>query len=142
MTPFLVRKQRYFLAYYLIWAPYILMYVLTNRFPLFDPVRLPLTRLDQAIPFLPFMIPIYVSYLVYAFIVIARSRDDQQVTEIFYITHIQLLICLCFFIFYPVTYPRDDFYYGGRLPICSTSSGHGSMRRTIASRACIRLTVA
>lgn len=117
MTPFIVRKQRYFLSYYLIWAPYILTYVLTNRFPLFEPVRLPLTAFDRAIPFLPFMIPIYVSYLVYAFIVIARSRDDRQVTEIFWITHIQLAISLCFFVFYPVTYPRDDFYYGG--PVAS-----------------------
>lgn len=111
MPPLIIRKQKHFLVYYLIWAPYILAYVLTNRFPLFNPVQLSLTKLDKAIPFLPFMIFIYVSYLVYAFIVIARSKDDQQVTEIFYITHIQLFICLCFFILYPVTYPRETFYY-------------------------------
>jgi membrane-associated phospholipid phosphatase len=115
MPPLIIRKQKYFLSYYLIWAPYILTYVLTNRFPLFKPVQFPLTELDKAIPFLPFMIPIYVSYLVYAFIVVARSRNDQQVTEIFYITHIQLFICLCFFILYPVTYPREGFYYANSI---------------------------
>jgi membrane-associated phospholipid phosphatase len=109
--PLIIRKQKHFLAYYLIWSPYILTYVLSNRFPLFNPVQLPLTALDKAIPFLPFMIPIYVSYLVYAFICVARLRDDQQLTDVFYITHIQLFICLCFFILYPVTYPRNGFYY-------------------------------
>lgn len=107
-----IGKQKHFLTYYIIWAPYILIYVLTNRFPILEPKQLPLTWLDQQIPFLPFMIPIYVSYLVYAFVVIARSREDREVNEIFYITHVQLLISLLFFITYPVTFPRESYYDG------------------------------
>lgn len=111
MPRFKIRKQKYFLAYYLLWLPYSLAYILTNRFPLFAPVELPMTALDRAIPFLPLLIPVYVSYLLYAPLVVSRSSDDREVTELFYLSHIQLFICLCFFILFPVTYPRDIFYY-------------------------------
>ncbi|HOC59832.1 MAG TPA: phosphatase PAP2 family protein [Smithellaceae bacterium] len=111
MPPFIIRKQKYFLAYYLIWLPYSLAYLLTNRFPLFTPVELPLTALDRAIPFLPFLIPVYVSYLLYAPLVVSRSQNDREVTELFYLSHLQLGICLCFFLLFPVTYPRESFYY-------------------------------
>lgn len=115
MPRLFVRKQKQFLSYYLIWTPYILTYVLTNRFPVREPVQLPVTWLDEAIPFLPFMIPVYVSYLVYAFIVIARSREDHEVNEIFHITHVQLLTCLVFFLSFPVTFPRDLYYFSDPL---------------------------
>lgn len=105
------KKQPFFLNYYLIWTPFVLVYQLTNRFHFIDLRELPMTGLDRAIPFLPWMIPVYISYLVYTFLVISRSLDDQEVKEIFILTHIQLGLAALFFIFFPVTFPRDLFYY-------------------------------
>jgi membrane-associated phospholipid phosphatase len=62
------------------------------------------------------MIPVYVSYLIYTFVVIARSRDDNEVKDIFILTHIQLGISVIFFVLLPVTFPRDQFYYNSPLP--------------------------
>jgi len=106
-----IKKQRYFPAYYLIWFPFILTYQITNRFHFIEPRLLKITWMDRMIPFVPWMIPVYVSYLVYTFVVIARSRDDREVKDIFVLTHIQLFLSVLFFVFYPVTFPRDQFYY-------------------------------
>ena len=106
-----IKKHRCILNYYLIWLPFIMVYQVTNRFHLFEPRLLPMSRLDEAIPFLSWTIPVYVSYLVYTFVVITRSRDDDEVRQIFVFTHIQLAVAALFFIFFPVTYPREGFYY-------------------------------
>ena len=90
--------------------PYLFLYAITNRFPIFDPVQIPMSNIDQSIPFIPLMIPIYISYAAFIIIVIYRSKNDQELTEIFYISHIQLTICLVFYIIYPVAFPREIYY--------------------------------
>jgi len=116
MRFYLIKKQKHFINYYFIWAPYILTYQLTNRHLFFSPRQFDLTRLDRAIPFAPFLLPIYVSYLVYAFVAVARSKDDRELNELFYVTHFQLFICALFFIFFPVTFPRQEYYTDGYIP--------------------------
>ncbi len=108
-----IKKQKSILNYYLLWLPFIIIYQATNRIHFIEPRMLPMTWLDKTISFLPWTIPVYVSYLVYTFIVIARSQDDNEVKNIFILTHIQLGISVIFFIFSPVTYPRGNFYYTG-----------------------------
>jgi membrane-associated phospholipid phosphatase len=115
LTP---KKQPFFLNYYLIWTPFILVYQVTNRFHFIEVRQLPMTWLDNAIPFIPWTIPVYISYLVYTFLVISRSRDDNEVREIFILTHIQLGLAVFFFVFTPVSFPRDQFYYTN--PVTST----------------------
>ncbi|MCP3941885.1 MAG: hypothetical protein GY710_10430 [Desulfobacteraceae bacterium] len=106
-----VKKHKSILNYYILWLPFIIIYQVTNRFHFFEPRQLTMTTLDESIPFLPWTIPIYISYLVYTFIVIARSKDDDEVRDIFILTHIQLGLAVLFFIFFPVGFPRDQFYY-------------------------------
>lgn len=110
-----IRKQKNILFYLLLWLPYILVYQLTNRFPVFDPVQLELTWLDRTIPFIESFIPLYVSYLIYIFTVIIRCRDDYEVTRIFYLSYFQVLLSAVFFILFPVSYPRELFYNGDGL---------------------------
>lgn len=98
------------LGYTLVWAPYILVYQLVNRFPLRDPVELSMTALDRAIPFLPELLPLYVSYLLYYFWTVARLENDREVSRVFYATHLQLLVSLVVFVLYPVRMPREIFY--------------------------------
>ena len=110
MEYLLIKKQRRFINYYFIWAPYILIYQATNRLPFFPPRQLELSWLDRAVPFTSWLIPVYVSYLVYAFIALARSKDDWELNDLFYMTHFQLFVCALFFIFFPVSFPRHEYY--------------------------------
>ena len=105
-----IKKQKHFVNDALMWAPWLLIYIVTNRYHFIDPVHLKITWLDSIIPFVPFMIPVYLSYLVGVFVFIACLRDEKELNEIFFLSHIQLLISVPFFIFYPVFYPRDMFY--------------------------------
>jgi membrane-associated phospholipid phosphatase len=95
-----------------VWAPYIGAYQLVNRFPLREPAELSMTALDQAVPFLPQLLPLYISYLVYYFFTVARLENDREVNAVFYATHLQLLLSLVVFVIYPVRMPRELFYAG------------------------------
>jgi len=106
----IIKKQKHFVNDTLMWTPWLLVYILTNRYHVGDPVQLKITWLDRIIPFVPFMIPVYLSYLVGAFVFIACLRDEKELNEIFFLSYIQLLISVPFFIFYPVFYPKDVFY--------------------------------
>ena len=99
--PLLIRRYEWKLAYILAWVPYIALYQITNRWPLFEPTVLPFTALDRAIPFLPELLPIYVSYIPFFFWTVVRSENDREANRAFYGTHLQLLLCVPFFIFVP-----------------------------------------
>ena len=99
-------------AYMLVWAPYIAAYQLVNRYPVFEPTELSMTWLDRAIPFVPELLPIYVSYLLYYFWTVARLESDRGVSRVFYATHLQLAVALVVFVLYPVRMPRELFYAG------------------------------
>jgi membrane-associated phospholipid phosphatase len=106
----LIRRYGSPLAYFLLWAPYIAVYQVTNRWPVREPTTLPLTSLDQAIPFAPSLLPVYVAYLALFFWTVARSKSDAEVRRAFYGTHLQLLLSLPFFILAPVRMPREVWY--------------------------------
>ena len=120
------------LGYVAVWAPYIAAYQLVNRYPLREPTELTMTWLDRAIPFVPELLPLYVSYLLYYFWTVARLGDDHEVSRVFYATHLQLLLSLVVFVLYPVRMPRELFY---------TEASYGSStcaavpRDTVANRA-------
>jgi membrane-associated phospholipid phosphatase len=108
--PLVLRRPRYRITYAAIWLPYIALYQIINRFPLFEPRELPLTTLDQAIPFIPALLPLYVAYIPFFWWTGARSEDDDTATRFFYATHLQLLLCATVWVLFPVTMPRDLFY--------------------------------
>ncbi len=108
----LVKKPRCFLVYYLYWVPYTLVYEATNRFLLFPPTQLEFTWLDANLPFVSFLVPVYVSYLLFGCLILANSKDNQELNDLFYLTHFQLLVCALFFVFFPVSFPRHEYYAG------------------------------
>lgn len=112
--PLLIRRYDWKLAYILAWGPYIAIYQITNRWSLFEPTVLPFSALDRAIPFLPELLPLYVSYIPFFYWTVVRSENDREANRIFYGTHLQLLLCVPFFIFFPVTMPRE-LYYGDQV---------------------------
>jgi len=99
----------------LLWIPYIILYQMTNRFHIFEPKYLAFSWLDNTIPFLPFMIPVYISYLVYVFLTIYRSRNQEEFTSIFILSYFQVIISALFFIFFPVYYPEASFEGTGKI---------------------------
>src|SRR5262249_10465372 len=107
--PALIARPRYALAYFLLWAPYIAIYQITNRWPLRQPVTLAFTAVDRAIPFVPALLPVYVSYILYYFWTVVRSENDRELNRIFYGAHLQLLLSVPFFVLWPVAIPRDLF---------------------------------
>jgi hypothetical protein len=109
--PALIRRHRNPLAYVVLWAPYIALYQISNRWPLSPPFELPFSPIDEALPFLPALLPIYVAYIPYFFWTVYRSRNDAEVNRLFYGTHLQLALSLPFFLFLPVAMPRH-LYYG------------------------------
>ncbi len=97
-------------VYLLYYAPYIAAYQLSNRFPLFAPQELPFTALDRAIPFLPQLLCLYVSYLIYYFVTVSRMENDVELTRVLVATYFQLVVAVALFVVFPVRMPREIFY--------------------------------
>lgn len=96
--------------YFLYWAPFIATYQLVNRWPLLAPRELPYSWVDQLIPFVPALLPLYVAYIPFYWWTVARLENDREVNRIFYASHVQLLLSVPFFVLFPVQMPRDLFY--------------------------------
>ena len=108
--PAAISWQSFKPIYLLIWLPYILVYQVTNRFPIFEPTTLPLTELDKAVPFVPQLLPLYISYLAYYFVTVSRMENDREINRLFYATHVELFISATIFILFPVRMPRELYY--------------------------------
>jgi len=105
-----IKKKNNIFYYFLLWTPYILIYQLTNRFNLFEPKYLEFTKIDKAIPFVPEMIFIYISYLVYVFFFIYTCKNSRELKIIFYLSYFQVIVSAFFFVFFPVKFPVEQFY--------------------------------
>jgi hypothetical protein len=98
------------LMYLLYWAPFIITYQITNRWPPLEPRELPFTSLDRIIPFTPEALPIYVAYIPFYWWTVARARNDREVNWLFYGAYAQLLLSLPFFVLFPVRMQLGQFY--------------------------------
>lgn len=108
--PILLRRPRHKLTIFLYWGPFIAIYQIVNRWPLREPMELPFTWLDRAIPFVPELLPVYIAYVPFYWWTIGRSEDDVQLNRMFYAAHLQLLLSVPFFVLFPVRMPVEDFY--------------------------------
>lgn len=100
------------LAYAVYWLPYIGIYQVVNRYPVFEPRLLPLTSLDVAIPFAPALLPLYVAYLPLFWWTGVRAEDDETFLRFFYATYFQLLVSVVIWVLFPVTMSREIYYDG------------------------------
>ncbi len=88
---------------------YFILYTTTNHFPLNAPVFLPMTYIDNAMPFIPASILIYLSDYVLpiaAFYVLKNRHDENRFMYTFVCS---MIFCTIFFIIFPTTYPRNDY---------------------------------
>lgn len=85
------------------------LYYFTNHHPVFTPRTLPMTGLDEAVPFVPWTVLIYVSEYVYFSVIYIICRDMENVNKYLYsFFSVQFLSCLVFFL-WPTVYPRELF---------------------------------
>ncbi len=85
------------------------LYLIPNHYPLFQPVQLPLTFADSAIPFVPETIWIYLSeypLLISAFVI---TRNPEALQRYLKSTLFLLAISALIFTLFPTSYPREWF---------------------------------
>jgi membrane-associated phospholipid phosphatase len=85
------------------------LYLLPNRFQWTAPARLPLTMLDEAIPFVPGTGWIYAAVygvLIWAFV---GLRDLAQVSRFLYAGLAVQIVAASVFVVYPTAFPRELF---------------------------------
>ena len=85
------------------------MYLLSNHIHLFEPRQLPMTWIDEAIPFLPHTLWIYTSEYYLFISVYILAKDMASVNKYLYSFMALQTVSVLIFIFWPTTFPRDAF---------------------------------
>ncbi|MEO5970291.1 MAG: phosphatase PAP2 family protein [Bdellovibrionia bacterium] len=86
-----------------------LLYILSNHFHWFTPQLLPMSWLDNAVPFIPLTVWIYISEYLFFVAVVLTCKDMINLNKYIYsIMGLQTVSVLIFTI-WPTTYPRDLF---------------------------------
>lgn len=96
-------------------------YFLPNRFPLFESIRLPLTWVDLAIPFIPFTAWLYFTdYLLVfvAFSLPAATGHTLRFARVFFFT---VVLSTAIHLILPVEYPRELFPVPGNTQALTTT---------------------
>jgi membrane-associated phospholipid phosphatase len=105
---FLTRRNKYFFS--LLWVVIgATLYLSSNHIQFFQPVMLPMTRWDSAIPFVPWTVWIYSSEMFLFFTVYGFSRDLANANKYLYSFLALQIVSVTIFYLWPTTYPRDLF---------------------------------
>lgn len=84
-------------------------YYMTNHYPYFEPIYLPMNWVDRNVPFIPHSVWIYMSeYFYFVFIYLLLKKNNHINKYLYSFLSLQLFACLIFF-FFPTTYPRENF---------------------------------
>jgi membrane-associated phospholipid phosphatase len=105
---FLTRRNKYVLS--ILWlASGAAFYLSTNHYYMYPPQFLPMTRIDQAVPFVPWTIWIYNSEFFLFFSAFFLSADLVNANKYLYSFLSAQILSTLVFIFWPTTYPREQF---------------------------------
>lgn len=83
------------------------LYMATNHIHIFTPQLLPMTWIDQAIPFLPHTVFVYTSEYFLFLTVYLLSRDIVNLNRYAYAFLTLQMASILIFLFWPTTFPRD-----------------------------------
>lgn len=85
------------------------LYLLSNHLHFSDPRLLPMSWVDNAVPFLPNTMWIYISEYIYFIVIYLLCKDMVNLNKYFYsFLSLQIVSAFLFWI-WPTTYPRDSF---------------------------------
>lgn len=111
-------------------------YLITNHFHLLPPRQLPLTWLDNATPFVPVSLWVYVSEYVFFVAAYFSVRDVLNLNRYVYAFVSLMLVSFLIFLAWPTTYPRALFPLPNDLdPI--TRYAFASLRETDTPANCL-----
>jgi len=113
--PLFVTSDNKYRAGLLIYAITGTLYMMSNHNPIFAPQLLPMTWLDQAVPFMPGTVWIYMSDYFFALVVFALCRDFTNVNKLCYSFFALQILSITTFFLWPTTFPRDQFPLPGTL---------------------------
>jgi membrane-associated phospholipid phosphatase len=107
--PMFVTAENKYRSGLLIFAITGFFYMMSNHHPIFPPQLLPMTWIDQATPFMPHTVWIYMSDYVFAFVVYALCRDMANINRLCYSFFALQMLSITTFFLWPTTFPRDQF---------------------------------
>lgn len=90
-------------------AAYMVLYVVPNFHPLFSPRHLPLLRIDQSVPLIPWTFIIYLSDYLLGFTVISSITSLDKYHSLVRMGFTVLVLSGLCFILFPTTYPRPPY---------------------------------
>ncbi len=105
---FLNYKNKY-LVLFLLFIVGSLQYLSSNHFQFFDPIYLPMSKIDAAVPFIPQTIWIYMSEYILFPTVYLMSKDLKNCNKYLYAFFAQQTTACIIFLFWPTIYPRHLF---------------------------------
>lgn len=107
--PLLVREKNKYYLLIVVYAVSALLYLLAQRFPIFEARQLPLTWLDNVVPFIPTTIWLYTSEYFFFLAVFLSVKGEKALNEYFYALILLQLICVPIFWLWPTIFPRHLF---------------------------------
>jgi membrane-associated phospholipid phosphatase len=105
---FLTRENKYPAAI-LTFSIAIVLYLLSNHFHLFTPQLLSMSWIDDAVPFLPNSLWLYLSEYVFFIAVFALCKDMANANKYLYSFLALQIVSVAIFLVWPTTFPRDQF---------------------------------
>jgi membrane-associated phospholipid phosphatase len=105
---FITAENRYF-AGFLMFLIAAVLYLTSNHVHLFPPQFLPMTWVDQAVPFAPWTVWIYLSEYIFFGIIYALTRNYANLNKYWYSFVGLQIVSVTIFWIWPTTYPRDSF---------------------------------
>ncbi|MCO5142428.1 MAG: phosphatase PAP2 family protein [Oligoflexia bacterium] len=109
-VPLLV-KDRFtkWLYFFIGGASTLILYQISNRAHLYEPALLQFDFIDNIMPFWPWTIWIYFTEYVIFICAYFGLRSKELITKYFYSYMVILIFSVIVFVFYPVTFPRNDY---------------------------------
>lgn len=105
---FITRENKYPVGIVLAIVAAVL-YLTSNHFHLFPPRLLPMSWVDNAVPFIPQTVWIYTTEYLLFLVVYVVCKDIVNLNRYAYAFLAQQTLAVLIFVFWPTTYPRDQF---------------------------------
>ncbi len=105
--PLFLNKRNKALTGWIVALGATIVYLSSNHIHLFTPRPLPMWAIDEAIPFWPQTVWIYLGEYAAIFILFMMSDDDINANKFVYSFASLQVVCGAIFVLWPTTYPRD-----------------------------------
>lgn len=103
-----IDRRHKWLAFVAGYSGFCVLYLLTGRLHLGEPVRLPVSMMDWRIPFLSWTIWIYHTQFFFLLVSVWRLKQTAAISRTLYAMAAASLISFAIFFVYPTTLPRAE----------------------------------